>query len=90
MMKRLPGTETTWPDGGGFHWSDGLYFTRRDGGAVQVRRYTENHEGATPVLDVTVPPNEWASIVASMESGGETAESWRAALLRQTGGEFPR
>lgn len=84
-MKRVSDTEATWPDGGGFHWAHGIFFTRREDGAVQLRKYEAHHEGAEPVLDVTIPPNEWASIVASMEAGGETAESWRAALERQTG-----
>ncbi len=31
------------------------------------------------VCDVTLPENEWASVVCSVSKAGETAERWRAA-----------
>ena len=29
--------------------------------------------------DLTIPPNEWASIVCSVSAGGETGERWEAS-----------
>ena len=75
----------TWPEGGGYHAADGLFFTRLADGGVLVRRYEEHFEGAEPTFTVTFTPETWASVVTEMEAGGETAESWQAAVKRQTG-----
>ena len=75
----------TWPEGGGYHAADGLFFTRLGDGGVLVRRYEEHFEGAEPTFTVTFTPETWASVVTEMEAGGETAESWQAAVKRQTG-----
>lgn len=74
----------TWPSGGGFHWSQGWFFTRRDSGAVQIRRYADSREGTEPVMDITIPCAEWASIVASVSRSGETAGAYNAAIRLHT------
>lgn len=85
-MERLVDGGATWPDGGGFHLAERLFFTRIDGDSaagVLIRKYDSDAEGAVPTFAITCTPEEWASVVSSMEPGGETAESWQAALKRQ-------
>ncbi len=73
-----------------FHWRDGWAFTRNDDGSVMIRnenfvddRLPDSHPGRFVLL--TVPPNEWASIVASVSKGGETSESYSGTLAFHTG-----
>lgn len=54
-----------------FHWRDGWYFTRRDGGAVEIRQHDK--------VALQIPALEWASIVASVSKRGETAETYKEA-----------
>lgn len=62
-----------------YHSRDGLYFERDNYGNVTVR--TMDRPAHKKVLfEVTLPPSEWASAVASMSKAGETGESFRAAL----------
>lgn len=60
----------------GFHWNDGWYFKRIEGGCVQVTRLQPGHEA----LQFRILPREWASIIASVGPGGETSENYSAAL----------
>lgn len=66
---------------GAFHWRDGWHFKRLSDGAVRVMRPAIIHGGGEEYLktDITIPSNEWASIVCSVSSGGETGERWNAA-----------
>jgi len=59
----------------GFHWKDGWYFKRLDGGAVRATHC----DGQYITAQMTVPAPEWASIVCSVSNGGETGERWDAA-----------
>ena len=61
----------------GFHWRDGWYFKRGADGTVIVRRIS--HETHRPDVDLLIPPNEWASIVASVCARNETAETYAEA-----------
>lgn len=61
-----------------FHWRDGWNFERGEGGTVSLW-----NEALKIWLEI--PPNEWASIVASVVPGGETSESYRAALAVHNG-----
>lgn len=86
-----------------FHWRDSWFFRRQNDGSVRVmrlRKATYDHlpEGAKESIwlepDVTIPPNEWASIVASVSDRGESDGRWQEALdfhgdqpLRSAGGE---
>lgn len=63
-----------------FHWRHGWYFTRMPSGDVQVRHVPYEHLGfATPSVDITIPADEWASIVAAVSAGGNSAEVYAAA-----------
>lgn len=61
-----------------FHSKDGLYFVRIVGGqfhgSVQIVKV---HADKSRQLLVEFPPNEWASIVATMSALGETGTTFR-------------
>ncbi len=65
-----------------FHARDGLFF-QAVGGSVRVIKTSDGHEpnGANVVCDVTLPENEWASVVCSVSAVGETAGRWREARV---------
>jgi hypothetical protein len=58
----------------GFHARDGWYFQRQDDGSVKisasVQRCTE---------ELTIDPDTWASIVASVSAKGETSVRYQQA-----------
>lgn len=56
-----------------FHWKDGWFWRRLDDGSVQIRKGAGFESDADHRTDLmlVVPPNEWASIVASVAAGGE-------------------
>jgi uncharacterized Zn finger protein (UPF0148 family) len=60
---------------GAFHWRDGRYFKRMNNGAVLLLKkngqWLEMEE---------IPPNEWASIIASVSDVGETADKFKSAM----------
>ena len=66
---------------GAFHWKDGWYFKRMKDGSVRVMHSAEMPMTGEEYLhpDLTIPPNEWASIVCSVSAGGETGERWEAS-----------
>lgn len=65
---------------GAFHWKDGWFFKRVKDGSVRIMR-PESRDGREEYLltDVTVKPNEWASIVCSVSAEGETGPRWEQA-----------
>ena len=72
--------------GWGFHWRDETYFKRGGDGAVEVH-YFEQFNNSPQEKTWRIPPNEWASIVASVSATGETSESYREALKFHAGGQ---
>lgn len=64
-------------DTSGFHARDGWYFRREDDGSVRILAPDSLGPGAHQV--VTLDADTWASVVASVSSGGETSESFQAA-----------
>jgi hypothetical protein len=71
----------------GFHWRDGWYFRRDQGnGTVRITRAEPGHE----LVQIRIPAMEWASIVASMSDGGESAESHAKALAFHQGHDLNR
>ena len=62
-MTRLPGSEAVWPEGGGFHSADGLFFTRKDDGGVLIRKYDDGPatEGQEPTFSLDLPPEQWST-----------------------------
>lgn len=59
---------------GAFHWRDGWFFKRSQDGSVRVM-----HKKDYLRTDLTIPANEWASIVCSVTTAGETGERWEQA-----------
>ncbi len=65
-------------DQAGFHWREGIFFKRVKSGVVRVTHFTSwNYSANYKVWDI--PATEWASIVASVSTEGETLERWNAA-----------
>jgi hypothetical protein len=60
---------------GAFHWKDNWFFKRQPDGSVVIAHLEPEHY---LIPELTIPPNEWASIVCSVSAGGETAERWQA------------
>lgn len=60
-----------------FHWKDGWYFQRMADAGVQV---THHQFGSHEVVEMEIPPREWASIVAAVSAAGETTERFDTAL----------
>jgi hypothetical protein len=67
----------------GFHAHDGWYFTRLDDGHVKISAAVSR---STEVI--RLDPETWASIVASVSEGGDTAERWQW-VRRFHRGEMP-
>ena len=74
---------------GAFHWRDNWFFKRQPDGSVAVMHKTDSYLGKRNCLqkddyylspELSIPQNEWASIVCSVSKEGETAERWEAAL----------
>ena len=69
-----------------FHWRDNLFFKRLDDGSVQITTKIEpnkyDHETQQSIRyemirhQYIIPPNEWASIIASVSLCGETSEKY--------------
>ena len=66
-----------------FHWRDGWFWKRGADGTVVVRH--DNKETHRPDASILIPPNEWASIVASVCADGETAETYEAVTKLHMG-----
>ena len=65
---------------GAFHWRDDWFFKRQSDGSVAVMHKQSMHNSQDYYLSpsLLIPRNEWASIVCSVSSGGETSERWDA------------
>lgn len=62
---------------GEYHAHDRWTFKRGEGGAVRVRRYDD---AGTVLAELTVTPEMWASIVATVSTRDESHETYREAL----------
>ena len=79
-----------------FHSRNGFFFERVDDGAVRIRLAQpvigldgtpSEHHYLGIISQVTLPENEWASVLASVSGAGETSETWQAARdYHATGG----
>lgn len=63
-----------------FHAKAGWFFERRLGGSVVIVRRRTANENSQIVAEIILSPNEWASVVASVSSGGEFNGRWKQAL----------
>jgi hypothetical protein len=61
----------------GFHWRNDIYFERLPG-CVEVT-YFDQYNNSPQERKWRIPHSEWASIVCSVSSLGETAERWETA-----------
>ncbi len=60
-----------------YHFKDNVYFDRLEDGSVRI---IQRHPTlTTPMIDINVDPDSWASIVASVSKGGETGDRVQAA-----------
>jgi len=68
---------------GEHHWQNGWYFKRLEDGSVRIRKYTSpasTHEPRRLVEEeAVIPPDEWASIVASVCLHGGNADEYERA-----------
>lgn len=63
----------------GFHHANGIFFKRHADGGVELVVKIDSRDAAPVLKRKVIPPNEWASIVASMSRRGETASTyWEA------------
>jgi hypothetical protein len=69
----------------GYHWREGLYFNRAENGDVEIRKMDSDPSQAFPSINITIPANEWASIVSFVSKGGETGESYSGTFAFHMG-----
>jgi hypothetical protein len=62
-----------------FHFREGFYFSRATDGSVTIRVAESAHGDAPTLREITVPENEWASVLASVCARGESGETWQEA-----------
>jgi hypothetical protein len=66
-----------------FHSINGLFFGRLQDGSVRIVKNDgslfPDEMGAKNELDVTVPADIWASVIASVSAGGEEDYRWYLA-----------
>lgn len=77
-----------------FHAAGNLFFGRTPLGSVRIVKFASpprewpsvnDPEHAAALLDVVLPAELWASTVASVSAGGETAGRYAQALRFHTG-----
>jgi hypothetical protein len=71
-----------------FHWKDGWFFNRADDGSVEIFHTTDGKEPRPRVegsrdtnvfVHLTIPADNWASIIASVSAGDEVDGRFYAA-----------
>lgn len=70
-----------------FHWKDGWFFERMSNGAVMITKRKDGGMESPIVTREIIPPEEWASVVASVSLGGENDRRWFKALDFHNGRE---
>lgn len=80
-----------------FHWKDNVFFERLEDGSVHVYHEPPKAEWPSGVdkakvaiyrtFDLTIDPDSWASIVASVSAGGEGDGRFYEAQLFHLGEE---
>lgn len=63
-----------------FHLKEGWFFERLSDGSVMVTKRKDAGSESPIITRMIVPPNEWASVVASVSAGGELNGRWKSAL----------
>ncbi len=70
-----------------FHWRDGWYFSRMSDDAVRIRKMASFGTAVSDKVkefDVTIPANEWASIVAHVAAGDDAVAFSAAQRLHSS------
>lgn len=69
-----------------FHLRQGFFFERTDGGDVHIVYAPAPHNDPLDIVaEITVPANEFASVMATVSHRGETSETWQEAVKYLTG-----
>ncbi len=69
-----------------FHAKAGVYFGRLSDGSVEVIVKADACENAQVLKALSLSPDSWASVVASVSRAGESAEQFAAAVALHAGG----
>ena len=69
-----------------FHWRDGWFFERMGDASVHIIKRIDAKDDSDIVAETTIPPEEWASIVAVV-SKIYSGDTYREALEFHTFGE---
>lgn len=72
-----------------FHVEHGLTFERLTDGSVRIRKYREPFTvGSEDMVEfqVTLEPDRWASVLASLSPTGESADTYQEARKYHAGG----
>lgn len=69
------------------HLCNGWFFERVDEppGSVRILKRDGAHPDAPIEVEITMMPEEWASIVAAVSTDGDTATSYQRALSLHNG-----
>ena len=67
----------------GFHAHDGWYFERQDDGSVKISAAVDR---SSEVIILTAA--EWASVITSVSTLGETSETYQAAVRLHGAGPY--
>jgi hypothetical protein len=73
-----------------FHWRDGWFFERMPNGSVMITKRKDAGMESPIITREIIPPEEWASIVASVSIKGERDRRWYTALdfhMKETKGD---
>lgn len=68
-----------------FHVKDGVYFERIEDGTVHLTVFEGPFQKQAKVKDIVMSPSEWASVVASVSHNGESAHTFKGAMLFHNG-----
>jgi len=63
-----------------FHSKDGWFFVRLAYGKVAIEKHVNPSERSAVEARIVLTPEDWASIVASVSSGGEINDRYQKAL----------
>lgn len=63
-----------------FHLKEGWFFERLSDGSVMVTKRKDAGLESPIISRIIVPPEEWASVVASVSAGNEFNGRWKQAL----------
>ncbi len=73
-----------------FHVAYGLYFERQSDGSVRILKRVDGKPDSDIIMDVTVDPSTWGSIMASVCGPGENGDTFRRAELFHQFGRYER